>query len=72
MGLYVLAGYRRQDLRSVEAAVKYFLLGAFASAILLMGMALSWGSTGSLAVSALAAAAPAVPAAPSWPRRASG
>jgi len=48
MGLYVLAGYHREQERSVEGALKYFLLGAFASAILLMGMALHWGATGSL------------------------
>ncbi len=54
MALYVLAGYRRDDDRSIEGALKYFLLGAFASAILLMGMALHWGATGSLALHAAA------------------
>jgi hypothetical protein len=34
MGLYILAGLRRSDLRSSEAAMKYFLLGAFASGLL--------------------------------------
>ena len=54
MALYVLAGYHRNQARSIEAAIKYFLLGAFASALLLMGMALHWGATGSLALHAAA------------------
>ncbi len=53
MSLYILAGYRRGNVHSIEASLKYFLLGAFATAILLMGMALHWGSTGSLALSSL-------------------
>ena len=53
MSLYILAGFQRSQERSIEAAMKYFLLGAFAAAILLMGMALHWGSTGSLALSSL-------------------
>jgi len=56
MALYVLAGFRRDQERSVEAALKYFLLGAFASAILLLGIALLWGSTGSLHLDGLRAA----------------
>ena len=43
---YVLAGYRRSDLRSNEAALKYFLLGSFATAFLLYGVALVFGATG--------------------------
>ncbi len=54
MALYVLAGYQREQDRSIESALKYFLLGAFASAILLMGMALHWGATGSLALHSIA------------------
>ncbi len=42
---YVLAGYRREDLRSTESALKYFLLGAFSSAFLLYGIALLYGAT---------------------------
>jgi len=42
---YVLAGYRREDLRSTESALKYFLLGAFSSAFLLYGIALIYGAT---------------------------
>ena len=45
--LYVLAGVRRNDTKSNEAALKYFLLGAFATGFLLYGMTLIYGSTGS-------------------------
>jgi NADH-quinone oxidoreductase subunit N len=44
--LYVLAGFDRRRLRSNESALKYFLVGSFASAILLYGMALLYGATG--------------------------
>ncbi len=44
---YVLAGFKRSDSRSNEASVKYFLLGSFATAFLLYGIALLYGSTGS-------------------------
>jgi len=43
---YVLAGYLRSDRRANEAAVKYFLLGSFATAFLLYGVALIYGATG--------------------------
>jgi len=46
IAVYVLAGYRRQSAVSAEAALKYFLLGAFASAFLLYGIALVYGATG--------------------------
>ena len=45
--LYVLAGSEKIDLRSVEASVKYFLMGAFATGFLLFGFALLYGSVGS-------------------------
>ena len=45
--LYVLAGIRRDHPASNEAALKYFLLGAFATGFLLYGMTLVYGSTGS-------------------------
>lgn len=48
--LYILAGFARPDLRSMESALKYFLLGAFASAFLLYGIALTYGATGSMDV----------------------
>ncbi len=43
---YILAGYRRNDLRANESSLKYFLLGSFATAFLLYGMALTYGATG--------------------------
>jgi len=42
---YVMAGFRRSDVRSNEAALKYFILGSFASAFLLYGIALIYGGT---------------------------
>jgi len=47
LSLYVLVGFRRSRLESNEAALKYFLLGAFASGFLLYGIALVYGATGS-------------------------
>lgn len=44
---YLLAGFFRYNERSIEAALKYFLTGSFASAFLLFGMALLYGLTGS-------------------------
>jgi NADH-quinone oxidoreductase subunit N len=44
---YVLAAYLRDDQRATEAAIKYFLLGSFATAFLLYGIALIYGGTGS-------------------------
>jgi NADH-quinone oxidoreductase subunit N len=46
IALYILAGFRRDSDASNEAAMKYFLLGAFASACLLYGIALTYGATG--------------------------
>jgi proton-translocating NADH-quinone oxidoreductase chain N len=43
---YVLAGYLRDDLKSNEAGIKYFLYGAVASAAMLYGMSLLYGATG--------------------------
>jgi NADH-quinone oxidoreductase subunit N len=44
--LYVMAGFRRDSLRSEESAMKYFLLGAFATGFLVYGIALIYGSSG--------------------------
>lgn len=44
---YIMAGYFRFNRKSVEAALKYFLLGAFATGFLVYGMALVYGATGS-------------------------
>ncbi len=44
---YVLAGYRRDTLKSSESSLKYFLLGSFATAFFLYGIALVYGASGS-------------------------
>jgi len=46
ISFYVLAGFIRTNTKSVEASLKYFLLGAFATGFLLYGIALIYGSTG--------------------------
>lgn len=48
IALYCLAGLSRKEAKSEESAMKYFLLGAFASAFLLLGIALIYGATGSV------------------------
>jgi NADH-quinone oxidoreductase subunit N len=53
---YVLASYRRGDERSAEAGLKYFVLGALASGILLYGISLLYGFTGTMAFPGIAAA----------------
>jgi NADH-quinone oxidoreductase subunit N len=50
---YVLAGYLRDDQRANEAALKYFLLGSFATAFLLYGIAWIYGMTGSTNLAAI-------------------
>lgn len=50
---YVLAGIWREHVRSNEAALKYFLLGAFATGFLLFGIALLYGATGSTTLAAI-------------------
>jgi NADH-quinone oxidoreductase subunit N len=55
---YVLAGIHRRDPRSGEAALKYFVLGAFATAFLLYGIALFWGVTGATSYAGITAALP--------------
>jgi NADH-quinone oxidoreductase subunit N len=51
---YVLAGFRRTDLKSNESALKYFLLGSFSSAFFLYGVALVFGATGSTNLTVIA------------------
>jgi NADH-quinone oxidoreductase subunit N len=46
LGVYAMTGFRRGSRRSTEAAMKYFLLGSFAAAVLLYGGALLYGATG--------------------------
>ncbi len=48
ISLYILAGFKKNEIRSLEAAFKYFLLGAFASGFLLYGIAFIYGAAGSL------------------------
>lgn len=50
IAMYVLAGANRRSVNSNEASLKYFILGALASAILLFGIALYYASTASLSV----------------------
>lgn len=47
ISLYIMAGFKRYALRSLEAAAKYFILGSFSSGILLYGISLLFGRTGS-------------------------
>lgn len=56
ISFYILAGFVRTHENSIEASLKYFLLGAFSSGFLLFGMALLFGSTGSLEFGGMAAA----------------
>ncbi len=48
ISFYILAGLLRDELRSNESALKYFLLGAFASSFIVFGIALLYGATGSM------------------------
>jgi NADH-quinone oxidoreductase subunit N len=56
LAAYVLASYRRSDDRSAEAGLKYFVLGALASGILLYGISLLYGFTGTMTFNGIAAA----------------
>ncbi|HUS18026.1 MAG TPA: NADH-quinone oxidoreductase subunit N [Terriglobales bacterium] len=53
---YILAGFRRRVATSAESSLKYFLLGSFATAFFLYGVALIYGSTGTTNITAIAAA----------------
>ena len=54
LSTYVLAGFIRHDIKSNEAALKYFLLGAFSSAFLLYGISIIYGLTGTTDIKAIA------------------
>jgi NADH-quinone oxidoreductase subunit N len=54
LALYVMVGLARRDSGSQEASLKYFLLGAFSSAILLYGIALAFGATGTTNIARIA------------------
>lgn len=56
IAVYALAGFMRRDARSNEAALKYFLLGAFSTGFLLYGIAFTYGATGSIKLEAIEAA----------------
>jgi len=53
VALYILAGIRRNDKASNEASLKYFLMGAFSTGLLLFGITLLYGSTGSFDLAAI-------------------
>jgi len=55
LSLYILTGFLRSSTRSNEASLKYFLLGAFSSAILLYGITMIYAQTGTTDISAIAA-----------------
>jgi NADH-quinone oxidoreductase subunit N len=65
LGVYAMVGFRRGSLRSTEGAVKYFLLGSFAAALLLYGGALIYGATGKTDLEGIGAAVRAAAAAAS-------
>lgn len=52
---YILAGFRRTAAKSPESAIKYFLLGSFATAFFLYGIALTYGATGTTKITGIAA-----------------
>lgn len=61
LALYVLAAYRRDDLKASEAGLKYFVLGALSSGLLLYGASLIYGFAGSMRFEDIAAFASANP-----------
>jgi NADH-quinone oxidoreductase subunit N len=63
LALYVVTAIRRDDVRSSEAGLKYFVLGALSSGMLLYGASLIYGFTGSTSFAAIAAASKAAGAA---------
>jgi NADH-quinone oxidoreductase subunit N len=58
---FVLAGWRKHDPKSNEAAIKYYLIGVLSSAVMLYGMSLVFGLTGSTVLRDIAVAAPRTP-----------
>ena len=61
---YILAGFRRKEASSSESSLKYFLLGSFATAFFLYGVALMFGATGSTNIDIIAQALQTGPAQP--------
>jgi NADH-quinone oxidoreductase subunit N len=64
IAVYVLTGSWRHQPKSAEGAMKYFMVGAFATSVLLYGMALIYGAAGSTALADIARQAPHIGAAP--------
>jgi NADH-quinone oxidoreductase subunit N len=64
VAVYVLTGFRRTRLRSIEAALKYFVLGAFSTGFFLYGIALVYGATGTLDLGGIRDAVAMPPAGP--------
>lgn len=62
LSLYVLASIQRDQLRSSEAGIKYFILGALASGMLLFGISMIYGFTGSISFSTIGQTLSAMPA----------
>ena len=60
LALYILTGFARRDLGAQEAAFKYFILGAFSSALLLYGIAIAYGIAGTTNIAAVGSAMGAV------------
>jgi NADH-quinone oxidoreductase subunit N len=60
VSVYILVGYFRRDKKSNEASMKYFLLGAFSSGVLLYGISMIYGLTGTTNLAKIAAALPIV------------
>ncbi len=63
LALYVLCGITRRDPRSNESAMKYFVLGSFATGFLLYGMTLIYGASGSVFLEGMALRLPSAPSA---------
>ncbi|MFQ5692976.1 MAG: NADH-quinone oxidoreductase subunit N [Nitrospinota bacterium] len=62
--VYILVGFLRRDLMSQEGGIKYFLLGIFSSAIVLYGIALAYGFTGTIYLDGIRAALAKTPGTP--------
>ncbi len=62
--LYILTGSKKKDLKSNEAALKYFLMGSFSTGLMLMGIALIYGGTGTFALEKIIPAAASAQGAP--------
>jgi proton-translocating NADH-quinone oxidoreductase chain N len=71
---YILTGFLREDKKSTEAAIKYFLYGAVVSAVMLYGMSFLYGLSGTTDLRAIATffASPSAAAGPRWAALAAG